>query len=729
MVTPTDPLYREQWHFGLIGDIETVWNDFTGAGVVVGVFDGGIQSSHPDLQGNYDPSLHLVLGTPQTPPVNEHGTSVAGLIAAVQGNGQGGVGVAWDATISAVEVFENDLIPVFRHMREFDITSNSWNWFPEFSPRLDIGNRVSQLAALDRELAVAARDGRDGLGTIVVNAAGNATANAGGSGFNVSRYTITVAATERDGFAAYYTNFGPNILVAAPAASVTTDLLGTPGYNNAVDPLPDLSYTSVFGGTSAAAPLVSGVVALMLEAAPGLGWRDVHKILSISAAHTGSPVDGESRSATEILPWVVLPGSTWNGGGGIYNGSYGFGMIDAHAAVRMAEAWLTMNDRAATSANEVVRFASYTGPDVTIRQPPNPGSFAVTEIQILSPVQMILETVHVTVTLTHRDASDLALALIAPDGTVVPLMAQGTLLDWQADSGWTWTFGIQALRGFDSEGVWTLRVTDGERLDGGRIADFRLSFHGGLRDNDTLHTVTDDFLMMASANPAAGRTVFEDLDRGRDWLNMAAVTGDIQGSLGANGAFTVDGTSWFTLRQAVDFENIFTGDGNDRIVGNGGGNQINGGRGNDSLNGLGGNDRLFGGAGSDLLAGGNGHDRLEGGDGNDTLNGSNGTDVLIGGAGNDLLTGGGGTDTFVFSDGGGVDRVRDFVDDIDQLSLHEDLWGGGLDVARVIDRFARDQATSVLFDFGGGDRLIVVGVNDRLALLDDIVILTDSLFA
>ena len=76
-------------------------------------------------------------------------------------------------------------------------------------------------------------NGRGGLGTIVVKAAGNETLNANGDGVNASRHTITVAATEDTGFVADYSNFGACILVTAPAASVTTDLMGTGGDNTA----------------------------------------------------------------------------------------------------------------------------------------------------------------------------------------------------------------------------------------------------------------------------------------------------------------------------------------------------------------------------------------------------------------------------------------------------------------------------------------------------------------
>jgi subtilisin family serine protease len=110
MVTFSDPLFSAQWHFGLLGDINTIWNEYSGAGVTVGVYDDGVQFTHPDLNDNYNSALHFVyLGQVYNPApissVNDgHGTAVAGLIAAEAGNGIGGVGVAWGATITGVNL-------------------------------------------------------------------------------------------------------------------------------------------------------------------------------------------------------------------------------------------------------------------------------------------------------------------------------------------------------------------------------------------------------------------------------------------------------------------------------------------------------------------------------------------------------------------------------------------------------------------------------------------------
>ena len=83
---------------------------------------------------------------------------------------------------------------------------------------------------------------------------------------------------------------------------------------------------------------MSGVIALMLEANPDLGWRDVQNILAYSAREIGSGVGGE-RTPTRDFDWRYNGAGNWNGGGLHYSEDYGYGSVDAYNAVRMAEVW------------------------------------------------------------------------------------------------------------------------------------------------------------------------------------------------------------------------------------------------------------------------------------------------------------------------------------------------------------------------------------------------------
>lgn len=113
--------------------------------------------------------------------------------------------------------------------------------------------------------------------------------------------------------------------------SFTTDLLGERGYNRAdvKSDIADIDYTSTFNGTSSAAPLVSGVVALMLQANPKLGWRDVQEVLIRSAAMTQPENPGWFTNSAKIR----------------FNHEFGAGRVDAAAAVQLASGWRNLGPR------------------------------------------------------------------------------------------------------------------------------------------------------------------------------------------------------------------------------------------------------------------------------------------------------------------------------------------------------------------------------------------------
>ncbi len=190
-------------------------------------------------------------------------------------------------------------------------------------------------------------------------------------------------------------------------------------------------------------------------------------------------------------------------------------------------------------------------------------------------------------------------------------------------------------------------------------------------------------------------TLFDE--GGRDTIRLAGDRSDQVVTLVAEARSSVMGGvgNLFIARGTV-IENFVAGQGNDRITGNGAANWLIGNGGQDSLSGAAGRDRLDGGAGRDLL---------------------------IGGAGDDRLTGGAGADVFVF--GGGRDVVTDFQDDLDTLRIEAGLLpagagsGAGWAALRAV---ATALADRVVFDFGGGDVLSVIGVGTVAALRDDVLL-------
>ena len=724
MTTPSDPLFAEQWHFGLIGDIQTIWNEYTGAGVHVGVYDEGVQYTHPDLAGNYDASLHFTFQgltydpTPQT-GTDGHGTSCAGIIAAVADNGIGGSGVAYGALLTGVNYLDDlqfAAAPVYdammRWAAHFDVMSNSWGYngssFQSYQSLNDTASAEYHDVALWRFVELT---GRGGLGTIITKAAGNDHFNANGDGAAVSRYTVSVSATEQDGTVASYSNYGSCILLAAPASAVTTDMVGDDGYNDATDgdPVP-VDYTSTFNGTSAATPTVSGVVALMLQAAPGLGWRDVSNILALSAQHTGSAY-GSGPSGFEVGGWQAMGGHSWNGGGTMFNLSYGYGMLDAFAAVRMAEAWSTLyaTQGAQTSTNEQVRAVSYAGAAVAIPDSDGVDGTGRVQVDMVMAADITIESISITLNITHAFGAELRAWLKTPDGHLIAILGNDGI---GTSGGLTWTFGVEALRGYSSKGTWSVVFEDTVGGDVGTVNSARLVFYGSTASHDDVFHFTNDFAALATLDPS--RQTIDDTNGGVDWLNFAAVAANLNVSMLAGGALQAGAVTFAHLAAGpTDFENLWSGDGNDIINGNGLVNHILAMRGNDLVHGGANNDRVEGGDGNDVLYGDAGSDLIFGGAGND---------MLLGGSNNDTLNGGGGLDRFVFQLGTGVDRIMGFQDDIDTLRLDDALWGGGKTVAQVISTYAHVVGANTVFNFGAGNAFIVLAVTNTGEFLNDLTI-------
>lgn len=725
MTTPTDPLYADQWHFPLIGDVESVWDDYTGAGVTVAVYDEGVQYTHPDLDDNYDASMHFTYNGLVYDPMpitgnQGHGTSCAGLIGAEANNGIGGTGVAYDVTITGVNYLEDiqfaeqdvyDAAMIYA--AEFDIMSNSWGYstgFTNFQNLSDPTSSTSHDEAIWQEVNAI---GRDGLGTIILKAAGNETKNVNGDGINVSRTTITVAATDNLGNATYYSNYGSAILIAAPASGVTTDMTGNDGYNATgdSDPFP-VDYTSEFNGTSAATPTAAGVVALMLEANPSLGWRDVNNILALSASHTGSALGGPG-SGEEVGSWQLMGGTTWNGGGTMFHQSYGYGMVDAFAAVRMAEAWdvLYANQGSQTSANEQIVAVAYVGGAVNIPENNGVAGTGTAEMQMVSTTDITIETIYITIDISHTNSNDLMLWLRAPDGEMIEIYnADGNRRTM--DGGLTWTFGVESLRGYSSEGTWTVVAEDTVTGDVGTLEGANITFFGSAATNDDVYHFTDDFMALAAVE--ASRQTIDDTNGGVDWLNFAVYSDNMNVNMNAGGAIVSGGVTIAHLAVGpIDFENLYLGDGNDTVTGNSLGNHIVGARGSDSVHGNNGND---------WIEGYDENDKLFGDRNNDTISGGSGNDLINGGTGIDSLNGNAGLDTFIFNPGFGIDTIAGFEDNIDTLKLDDAIWGGGKTVAQVISTYAHVVGANTVFDFNNGNKFTVLGVTNLAVFQDDITI-------
>jgi subtilisin-like proprotein convertase family protein len=598
MSLPTDPLFAQQWHLLNTGqsggpvlydlNVADVWDDYTGRGVTVGVIDSGIDPLHPDIDANYaaDTGFEAAYGSSRS----SHGTAVAGLIAAEAGNGLGGTGVAPDAGILGFRAIGaggsfNAMLEAMRRQVDVDVSNNSWSYETPFVDDLQAQGFRDFAQAMSDVVAY----GRDGLGTSLVFAAGNRGQLGGDAnyhGITSSRFGIAVGAVEADGAISGYSTPGASVLVSAFGSGVQGDIVST-DVTGAEGSDPG-DYTGSFNGTSASAPMVSGIVALMLEANPHLGYRDVQEILASSARQTGPVEDC----------WQINGAGTWNGGGLHVSHQYGYGLVDAHAAVRLAETWTGTGIETGTD-NETVTGQHTAWNEYSLSASSTPGLWipdlgSVTDaIAIDAPQDLRIDHVEVDLGIAHSWVGDLTVTLTSPSGTYSVLAARpgahaGQSAGIQGDGGIHFTTTSTQHWGENGNGTWTLEVRDGQGYDVGVLEDWTLRLYGDLDTGDDRFVFTDEYAAMAAADPL--RSLLSD-EGGTDTFNAAAVTSDMVIDLRPGAQSQVAGAA-LTIGAGTTIENVFGGDGADLIVGNAAANEICGGRGDDVLYGDAGQDRF-----------------------------------------------------------------------------------------------------------------------------------------
>jgi subtilisin family serine protease len=351
---PNDSYFDRQWNLenrrasdgsrlGADLNVRAAWPLSQGEGVLIAIADDGVELTHPDLAGpatgqpHFNFATGLANGRPQSSR-DYHGTPVASLAAAEGGNRLGMAGVAPKASLASWVIWgrneylvsEEALMDMFQYASNVVwVQNHSWGnagaeqILPSTLERIAISNALTL--------------GRSGKGIVMVRAGGNMRdggGNANDDGYLTDPAVVAAGATRSDGRTTSYSNPGACLLVSAPAGDdeegepsvFTADRLGSLGLNTGVftNDLADYAYGSAgFSGTSAAAPQVSGVVALMLAANPALQIRDVQQALLLSARHVDA----------------VDPDLITNGAGFRVSHNVGFGIPDAGQAVQLARAW------------------------------------------------------------------------------------------------------------------------------------------------------------------------------------------------------------------------------------------------------------------------------------------------------------------------------------------------------------------------------------------------------
>ena len=464
----SDPLSGCQWNLkntGQLGGtsgqdirVENVWSGGNmGAGIGVAVIDNGLHEAHPDLTDNVDTARgHDYTGDGLLFPSHSHGTSVAGVIAA-RDNDLGGRGVAPRATVYGYnlllsEIDEDEVDAMTRNMATTGASNNSWGAIE--GPGLDPAAETWEMA-----IDTGVTTGYGGKGVVYVWSAGNGAPfdNANFDGY-VNYYGVTAVCSVDDrGRRVGSSEMGANLWICAPSMGA-----GRPGifttYNYG-------RYGDSFSGTSAAAPTVSGVVALVRAANTALTWRDVKLILAGSAR----------KNHTSNSGWRTGAAKYGASGNYNFNHEYGFGVVDAKAAVDLANGWENLPPFIETDPVEATPDLSI--PDATTS---DPGATVTSTVTIGTEVEFV-EFVEVVADFEAPAFRDLRVELVSPSSAVSTLAVPFGGLDEDGNTFGIdpdYRFGSARHLGEDPAGTWTLRVTDHLAADTATLKSWSLKIYG-----------------------------------------------------------------------------------------------------------------------------------------------------------------------------------------------------------------------------------------------------------
>ena len=350
---PNDPMFPRQWTLEnrdaktgvILGpefNIREAWSLTAGVGVVIGFVDDGIDLTHTEFKGQGAEELHYNFTTEQakgepTSTRQGHGTVVTGLAVAKYNNAKGLAGISPEAKFASEVVWdagdnfgtELQVANMFKHrVNAIHVQNHSWG-----------SSTIEQLDVPEIEsvaIREAIENGRDGKGVVMVRVSGNMRSSdwsAHDDGYSNDPRVVTVGAVDATGRVSGFSNAGACVLCAGLIGEVagdnpvhSTDRMGSLGWNrkSSLDDPEVGSYHAIErGGTSFTAPQISGVVALILSANPGLTYRDVQQVL----VHASRHFDFED-------PFLAT-----NAAGYWFSNNTGFGVPDTGAAVRLAKRW------------------------------------------------------------------------------------------------------------------------------------------------------------------------------------------------------------------------------------------------------------------------------------------------------------------------------------------------------------------------------------------------------
>ncbi|XP_058490428.1 proprotein convertase subtilisin/kexin type 7 [Solea solea] len=475
-VSFNDPQYPKQWHLhndinkGMDVNLTGVWErNITGQGVTVVVVDDGVEHTHQDIQPNYSPEGSYDLNSNDPDPMphpdirsdNHHGTRCAGEIAAVPNNSYCAVGVAYGSKVAGIRVLDGPLtdsleaIAFNKHYQVNDIYSCSWG--PDDDGHTVDGPHPLGKAALQHGVIA----GRRGFGSIFVVASGNGgqyNDNCNYDGYANSIYTLTIGAVDENGRMPFYAEECAAMLAVTFSSGgsklrsiVTSDWSMQQG----------TGCTEGHTGTSAAAPLAAGMVALMLQVRPCLSWRDVQHIITFTATKCDNSAD-----------WRV------NGAGFHHSHQHGFGLLNAWRLVNAASVWESVPFLVSYQSSVMKEEASIPFyPDELVH------SWKVSASDLGQSGMETLEHVAVTVTISHPCRGNVEIVLVCPSGMTSVIGARRAI-DRDPAGYQDWTFSTVRCWGERAEGQYTLKISDHKELSSkqyasvGVLKQWKLTLYG-----------------------------------------------------------------------------------------------------------------------------------------------------------------------------------------------------------------------------------------------------------
>ncbi|XP_011453981.2 furin-like protease kpc-1 isoform X5 [Magallana gigas] len=490
-----DPKWKDMWYLhgedlkkrgsGLDMNVMGAWEQgVTGKRVVVTILDDGIEKDHPDLMDNYDPDASFDVNSHDKDPQphydytneNRHGTRCAGEVAAKANNNVCGVGVAYNARIGGVRMLDGDVTDSVEaqslSLRNNHIDIYSASWGPD-----DDGRTVDGPATLARKAFYdGITKGRGGRGSIFVWASGNGGRDGDScncDGYTNSIYTLSISSATENGNIPWYSE-------ACSSTLATTYSSGSGGERQIVTTDLRKICTVNHTGTSASAPLAAGICALALEANPTLTWRDMQHIV----------VNTARKANLDPRVW------TTNGVGRQVSHSFGFGLMDAGAMVRLARNWTSVPPQ---------HICEIAGSQERNKPIPMNGKLVITldtdGCKGTPNYVRYLEHVQARITLTADRRGEVVIYLTSPSNTRSTLLARRER-DYSREGFNNWAFMTTHNWGEEAEGRWFLQIENGaSSFSNAEMRDWVLVLYGTETNPQDMPTTPTTTTTISRNNP------------------------------------------------------------------------------------------------------------------------------------------------------------------------------------------------------------------------------------